>query len=51
MRFIDSLNFIPMDLADMPKAFGETELVKGYFPHLFNRTENQSVILPHLPDV
>ena len=51
MRFIDSLNFIPMALADMPKAFGETELAKGYFPHLFNRTENQSVILPQLPDM
>lgn len=51
IRLIDSLNFIPMPLADMPKAFGETELAKGYFPHLFNRQENQSAILSHLPDV
>ena len=51
IRFIYSLNFIPMPLADMPKFFGETELTKGYFPHLFNRCENQSVVLPHLPDV
>ena len=51
IRFIDTLNFIPMPLADMPKAFGETELTKGYFQHLFYRHENQSVVLPHLPDV
>lgn len=37
IRMIDSLNFIPMPLAEMPSAFGETELAKGYFPHLFNR--------------
>ena len=51
IRFIDSLNFIPMALADMPKAFGENELAKGYFPHLYNTRENQSSILPHLPDI
>lgn len=51
IRFIDSLNFIPMALADMPKAFGESELVKGYFPHLMNRKENQQLVLSHLPDI
>ncbi|XP_052815380.1 uncharacterized protein LOC128242318 [Mya arenaria] len=51
IRFIDSINFIPMALADMPGAFGETELAKGYFPHLFNRRENQNVVLDHLPDM
>jgi hypothetical protein len=51
IRFIDSINFIPMALADMPSAFGEIELAKGYFPHLFNRKENQNVILDHLPDM
>ena len=39
----------------MPKAFGETELTKGYFPNLFNRQENQCVVLrprdDALPDV
>jgi hypothetical protein len=30
---------------------GLEELKKGYFPHLFNRKENQSVVLNHLPDV
>ena len=51
IRFIDSLNFIPMALADMPKAFGETELAKGFFPHLYNRKENQASVLNHLPDM
>jgi hypothetical protein len=31
--------------------FGFEELKKGYFPHLFNMKENQSVVLNHLPDV
>ena len=51
IRFIDSLNFIPMALADMPEAFDETELAKGYFPHLYNTRENQYSILSHLPDI
>jgi hypothetical protein len=51
IRMIDSLNFIPVALAAMPGSFGETELIKGYFPHLFNRKENQSVILTSLPDL
>ena len=51
IRFIDSLNFIPMALADMPKAFGETELAKGFFPHLYNRKENQASVLNHLPEM
>ncbi|XP_052817114.1 uncharacterized protein LOC128243395 [Mya arenaria] len=50
MRFIDSINFIPMALADMPKAFGIAELSKGYFPHLYNRQENQTQTLTSLPD-
>ena len=51
IRFIDSLNFIPMALADMPKAFGETEIAKGYFPHIYNRQEHQHSVLDHLPDI
>ncbi len=42
IRVLDSLNFLPMALADLPKAFGETELKKGYFPHKFNRSEFQN---------
>ncbi len=46
IRFIDSLNFIPMALANFPKTFGLDELHKGYFPHLFNRSENQNYVGP-----
>ena len=49
IKFIDSLCFIPMKLAAFPKTFGLTELQKGYFPHFFNRAENQNYVgpLPH----
>ena len=50
IRFIDSLNFIPMALSQFPKTFGKTELCKGYFPHFFNKEENQNYIGP-IPDV
>ena len=46
IRFIDSLNFIPMSLAKFPKTFGQDELCKGYFPHLFNKDENQNYVGP-----
>jgi hypothetical protein len=36
IKFIDSMSFIPMRLADFPKTFGLNELAKGYFPYLFN---------------
>ena len=49
IKFIDSLNFIPMSLAKFPKTFGKTELCKGYFPHLLNKEENQDYVgpIPH----
>ena len=40
-----------MPLADMPEAFGESELAKGYFPHLYNRKEFQTAVINHLPDI
>ena len=46
IKFIDSLNFIPMALAKFPKTFGQDELCKGYFPHAFNKEENQNYIGP-----
>ena len=49
IRFIDSLSFFQMPLAAFPKTFGLTELKKGYFPHLFNRPENQHYEGP-IPD-
>ena len=39
IRLIDSLNFLPMPLSAMSKAFELSEC-KGYFPHFFNRNEN-----------
>ncbi len=38
----DSINFIPMALAKLPKCFDLIELRKGYFPHFFNTIENQN---------
>ena len=46
IKFIDSLNFIPMALARFPKTFGQDELCKGYFPHFFNKDENQEYVGP-----
>ncbi|CAG2214664.1 unnamed protein product [Mytilus edulis] len=51
IRFIDSINFLPMALDKFPKTFGLKEMVKGYFPHLFNTQENQHTDLPNLPDL
>lgn len=51
LRMIDSLNFLPMPLSDLPKAFDEEEISKGYFPHLFNRKENYNKIFTNLPDM
>jgi hypothetical protein len=38
----DSINFIPMGLANLPKCFDLIELKKAYFPHFFNTLENQN---------
>ncbi|XP_071153592.1 uncharacterized protein [Mytilus edulis] len=40
-----------MALDKFPKTFGLKEMVKGYFPHLFNTQENQHTDLPNLPDL
>ena len=51
IRVIDSLNVFQMRLAALPKAFGlSTSLIKGTFPHLFNREEYWSYVGP-LPDL
>ena len=42
IKFVDSLCFIPMRLANFPKTFGLNELAKGYFPHYFNIEANQN---------
>ena len=49
IRVIDSLNFLPMKLSALPKAFGINELKKGWFSHHFNTRENQNYVGPY-PD-
>ena len=46
LRFLDSLSFLPMPLAAFPKAFGLTELKKGFFPHFFNTADHQDYVGP-----
>jgi len=46
-KFVDSVNYMPMALAELPKAFGlQGDSVKGTFPHLFNTIENQNYVGP-----
>lgn len=47
LTFLDSLNFISMKLSDIPKCFDLEELTKGFFPHYFNKTENQNYRGPY----
>lgn len=50
VRFIDSINYFPMALSALPKAFDlGPEKKKGYFPHLFNTLANKDYIGP-MPD-
>ena len=42
----DSMCFLPMALASLPKAFNLTELKKGYFPYLFDTPENADYVGP-----
>ncbi|KAL6416839.1 hypothetical protein ACFW04_012788 [Cataglyphis niger] len=49
-KFIDSVNYMPMRLFELLKAFGlQVTSDKGIFPHLFNTVQNQSYIGP-VPD-
>ena len=58
IRFLDSYKFLTFPLSSLPKSFElETDieggissrLCKGYFPHLFNRKENEDYIGPYPP--
>ena len=44
IKVIDSLNFLPMKLSKLPKAFGLKELKKGWFPHYFNTQQYQNYV-------
>lgn len=51
VKFLDSMNYFPMALSMLPKAFDlPAEFKKGYFPHLFNTKENENYV-GALPDV
>ena len=41
IRFLDSLNFLAMRLAKLPKTFGFDNIKKGFFCHRFNSIYNQ----------
>jgi len=46
-KFIDNINYLPMLLIDLPKAFGLKNISdKSSFPYLFNTRKNQSYISP-----
>ena len=47
IKVIDSLNFLPMKLSALPKAFGLEELKKGWFPHFFNTKDHQHYVGPY----
>ena len=51
IRLLDSLNFLPMPLTQLPKSFGLVELEKGFFPHLYNTEKHQNDLLIKLPDM
>lgn len=46
IRFVDSLNFLPMALSKFPETFGFQEMRKGHFPHYFNTAANASYVGP-----
>lgn len=47
--FRDTLNWMPMALAAMPKALGLEVQDKGWFPYLWNKEENLNIHLRNLP--
>jgi len=42
--FLDSRLYINAPLRAFPKMFGTTGFQKGYFPHSFNKTENENYV-------
>lgn len=45
IRFVDSLNFLPMALKKFTKTFGLTTK-KGFYPHFFNTPSNERYVGP-----
>ncbi|KAG8238381.1 hypothetical protein J437_LFUL018335 [Ladona fulva] len=49
IKFLDTLNFLPMPLAKLPKTLNvANDLMKGFFPHFFNTVENKNYVVPLL---
>ena len=44
-RWIDSFSFLPMRLSKTPAALGFDDVLKGYFPHQFNTSENGTMAI------
>ena len=55
LTLLDSLNFLPMALSQLPKSFGLDTLKKGYFPHMYNSRDilqdEDNLFLEHLPPI
>lgn len=49
IRFVDSVNFLPMALKRFTKTFS-LQTKKGYYPHFFNTPENENYIGPLPPE-
>ena len=47
IHVLDSLNFLPMQLAAFPKAFGLDKIKKGWFPHYFNTSCIEKLMSPY----
>lgn len=50
IRFIDTYRFFLQSLEKLPKTYGFKEMKKGFFPHRFNKIENQYYI-EKIPDI
>ncbi|KAF0047692.1 hypothetical protein F2P81_001325 [Scophthalmus maximus] len=48
-KYVGSLSFLTMRLADMPKALGFEDAVKGFFPHGFSSANTLTYVGPHPP--
>ena len=46
LHFLDSLNYLPMSLKNMPKSFDLT-CKKGHYPHFFNAANNLDYVGSH----
>ena len=52
IRFLDTLSLFQQPLSSLPKSFGfQSKVVKGHFPHLFNKPENFEKTFDHIPDL